>query len=428
MARKNVMEQVKGVAKESASKAGTGVKVKNIGIENLVPYPFNNEDVSYTADIEDGIKNGNFIEPLIVTNCEAVKECGVDLPEGKYMIIRGHRRCEAYKKQKVMEVGCIVRNDFSDKWAIEDCALSGNQYRNQDQDPLLLCERYRREEKLVEARGEKKVAEKVAERMGLSRQQADRYKQFNKVIKDVWVLVRAGKGGMSNFLMMASHSEEEQKEIFIMLADADEKGAQLTRSFVENLVKAYRSGVKSYAEYENNLNSEPKQEVVGSITGSGVSVMSGINTDPSETKENDDSDPLRTGEVNYDFSHREGLDGNKNEYTDERLTEEDYDAIEAVAKSGEKKEKEDKPELSEEEKKVEIGKNISKTIKKLDGMLEDFYDFDSSNDAEIMVNTMGSMITKFLDEMMSIADKYEKDSVYKQNLNEIQKYVNERLE
>ena len=222
---------IKEVAKASAEKAQV-IVVKMINNNNLHDYPNNREDVTDTADLENSIKEIGFTDPIEVTS--------FGQNEGEYMIVSGHRRRSAGVKCGMEAFPCIVK-PFNSQNEVENYVLLANSQRDSAKDPLLFCKRYKmHEEYLKEAGFKGKMRDEIAKRLGISTPQADRYNTMNKVILPVWDMVRDEVVGMSSVLPMASHSEDEQAEIYNIMQEALKKGVTLTRDTVKMIVEKYR--------------------------------------------------------------------------------------------------------------------------------------------------------------------------------------------
>ncbi|MEG0614127.1 MAG: ParB N-terminal domain-containing protein [Oscillospiraceae bacterium] len=228
----NSINLIKNVAKTSNETANV-IQVKMIKSENLIDYPRNNEDIENTADLEKSMLEIGFTDPIEITN--------FDMPDGKYMIVSGHRRRQAGVKTGIETFPCIIIN-FDNENDLRNYVLLSNSQRDSAKDPLLFCKRYKmHEEYLYESGFEGSYRTEIAERLGLSPQQADRYKQFNKIILPVWDLVREEKVGMSSVLKMAVYTEDEQKEILDLLLETLEKGIVLTREICEKVINNYEN-------------------------------------------------------------------------------------------------------------------------------------------------------------------------------------------
>lgn len=220
MARKSVFDRIDEVAKDIEIKSEI-IRIVNIPDEKLIDYPDNNEDVEYTEDLELSMKENGFTDPLEVTDYK--------MEQGSYMIISGHRRRRAARKVGYGSYPSIIRHFKNDK-DFENYILMSNAYRNTEKDPLLYVKRYAMHEKYLDKIGfDGDKATEISKRLGMSRANALRYKQMNKVILPVWDMVRMEKVGMSNVLFMATYSEDEQKEIYKILVELLEKDISLNR-------------------------------------------------------------------------------------------------------------------------------------------------------------------------------------------------------
>ncbi|MCL2412413.1 MAG: ParB/RepB/Spo0J family partition protein [Treponema sp.] len=224
------------VAKSSIANTNTAV-IKLIENSALADYPNNGEDISYTADIEKSISELGFTDPIEVTD--------FGMAGGKYMIVSGHRRRAAGIKCGMDLFPCIIKS-FANESDVQNYVLLANSHRDSAKDPLLYSVRYKmHEDHLKSINFQGSVREEIAERLGISVQQADRYNQMNKIILPVWNLVREDIVGMSSVLPMATLSLEEQKEIFEILKERSLNDIELTREKVKEIIKDYRTKSKS---------------------------------------------------------------------------------------------------------------------------------------------------------------------------------------
>lgn len=92
--------------------------------------------------------------------------------------------------------------------------------------------------------------EEIAKRLGLSVQQADRYKAFFKLIPEIQNLFYKQQAGMSSLLKIAPLSFYEQKEIFDILSNALQNNLSLTRDFVIQTIDYYKNGFTSWKDIE----------------------------------------------------------------------------------------------------------------------------------------------------------------------------------
>lgn len=406
-----VTQGIKEVAQASNEQANL-IMIKYYKDEDLVDYPKNNEDISNTEDIEKSIDEQGFTDPIEITD--------FGMPEGKFMILSGHRRRAAGRKKGIKKFPCILRH-FKTEAEVYNYVLFANAHRDSAKDPLLFAKRYKMHEEYLKEIGFKgSIREEVARRLGFKPAQADRYNQMNKVILPVWDMIREGKVGMSSITDsgMYTHSPEEQEEILKIMKECLKDEGELTRPVVKQIVKGWREGKKSWLEV---IQIEMDETINPSYNngGSGVSVMS-VNaepTEPKETKEKESSPLDRNNEVNYDFSHREGLNGDTDPLIDERLTEEDKEAIEKAIQN------EKKTSITEEEKLLVLGEKISKNISVLNDLLNGFYKFENDEKAESAMQTMSGLIKIIVAEMESIAIDYEKEKVFENVLIEIRNTI-----
>lgn len=389
---------IKEVAKASNEKANL-ITIIYYKDEDLLDYPKNNEDIENTEDIEDSIEEQGFTDPIEITDFDA--------PEGKYYIISGHRRRSAGRKKGLKEFPCILRH-FKTGSEVYNYVLFSNAHRDSSKDPLLYAKRYKmHEDYLKEINFKGSVAEEVAKRLGLKKAQADRYKQMNKVILPIWDMVRDGTVGMSSITDsgLYTHTPAEQEEILKIFKECIDNGAELTRSTASKIVKSYREGKRTWLEVIQIEMGNVKQS-----PHSGVSVMN-INTEPKEQEEQEEhSSPLdRNNEVNYDYSHREGLEGGTDPLASERLTADDYAAIEQADKNGKTEDKAEKegvrkPPLTDEEKKIKAGADIVNHASKLSGLLQDFYKFKDETEEAAAVEVLKEVVCDILAEIDNMSD------------------------
>jgi len=242
------MKKIGEVAGKSAAQAQV-VTVKMVLDGKLHDFEKNGEDISDTADLENSIRELGFTDPIEVTD--------FGMPKGEYMIVSGHRRRVAGRECGINLFPCIIKS-FNSGGEVQNYVLLSNCQRDTSKDPLLMCKRYLLHKKYLTANGiEGNHREIIAERLGLSVAQADRYAAFEKIIEPVWDMVQSGSVGMSSVLMMASHTPEEQSEIFESMRELLGDGLELTRQRIESLIKVYREK-KNEAENkavteENNI-------------------------------------------------------------------------------------------------------------------------------------------------------------------------------
>jgi len=397
-----VAQGIKEVAQVSNEQANL-ITIKYYKDEDLLDYPRNNEDISDTEDIEKSITEQGFTDPIEITdfNCE----------KGKYIIVSGHRRRMAGRKTGLKKFPCILRHFGSDA-EVHNYVLFSNAQRDSAKDPLLFAKRYKMHEEYLKESGFKgSIREEIAGRLGLKPAQADRYNQMNKVILPVWDMIREGTVGMSSITDsgMYTHTPAEQEEILNIMEECLNDTGDLTRPVMKKIVNGFRNGKKTWSEVNEIAHAH--------LPISSVPVVN-IDTNPTETKENDPSPLERNNEINYDYSHREDLPSGADALSEERLTEEDKQAIQKAIQN---EQKEKKVSLTEEEKKIQTGEKISKNITELDELLNDFYKFDSPDKAELAIRTMTGLIKTMITEMEVIGETYDKEEIFANSVEEILK-------
>ncbi|MEG2813836.1 MAG: ParB N-terminal domain-containing protein [Oscillospiraceae bacterium] len=248
----NSINLIKNVAKTSNETANV-IQVKMIKSENLMDYPKNNEDIENTADLEKSMQEIGFTDPIEVTN--------FNMPDGKYMIVSGHRRRCAGVKIGIETFPCIIKS-FENEHELRNCVLLSNAQRDSAKDPLLFCKRYKMHEEYLQESGfQGSFRIEIAQRLGLSTQQADRYKQFNKIILPVWDLVREEIVGMSSVLGMACFTTNEQQEILVLLNASFANNEKLTRDVCERIINNYKNDIKK-AKQKAKDDTQKKKEIL----------------------------------------------------------------------------------------------------------------------------------------------------------------------
>lgn len=81
---------------------GENDKVLFIPDEKLVDYPGNNEDISYTAELEKSVRECGIIDPLEVIPFSPLIS-RLSAYDGYYMILNGHRRRTVGRKLGMTE-------------------------------------------------------------------------------------------------------------------------------------------------------------------------------------------------------------------------------------------------------------------------------------------------------------------------------------
>lgn len=390
----SVKKDIKNVANKSNEKANL-ITIKYYKDEDLLDYPNNNEDVSNTGDIEISIAENGFTDPIEITDfgCE----------EGKFTILSGHRRRMAGRRFGLKEFPCILRHFKSDA-EVYNYVLMSNAQRDSAKDPLLLARRYLGHETYLKNIGFKgKLREEIAKRMGLKPAQADRYKHMNDAIIPLRDMVASGILGMSSITDtgLYAESEENQTEILQILNDyLESEKKNLNRDTVSSIVKAYRNGMKSWNDIKNSQKISEPLPVFDGASDTATSVMN-VSDEPTGSGVHEPSPLDRNNEVDYDYSHRDDLPlPSGDSFDNERLTKDDFDAIDKKNENDKNEEEKRKEPLTEEEKRIKLGKAINDKVLSLYSTIDgEYYDFENEEEKLLAFKNMTSLAIRIIDDI-----------------------------
>lgn len=373
------MKAVANAKKVEQEKAQV-VALQNISNDNLIDNPKNGEDISFTADLEESMKQNGFTDPMEVTD--------FGMESGKYMILSGHRRRQAGIKVfgKEFFFPCIVRH-FDNAEQVQNYTLMANAQRDSAKDPCLFCARYKLHEEYLESIGFKgSKREEIAKRLGISAQQADRYNNMNKIILPVWDMVRAEIVGISSVQPMAKHTKEEQLVIYNIMQSAVDKGVNLSRDTVKKIVDGFREGKTTW------------EEIADMPRDSGLPLNGFADSEPSESRDNGESGN-RNDEVNREHDpiadELNAMDEAEREWNENQQDNED------------EAEEKEKHEPTPEEKALKLGEDIAKQLAKLDTSLQDIWKCKDKESAVDIVINMKSTMLALVDEMVRVSDDWE---------------------
>lgn len=376
------MKAVANAKKVEQEKAQV-VALQNISNDNLIDNPKNGEDISFTADLEESMKQNGFTDPMEVT------DFGMD--NGKYMILSGHRRRMAGVKVfgKEFFFPCIVRH-FDNAEQVQNYTLMANAQRDSAKDPCLFCARYKLHEEYLESIGFKgSKREEIAKRLGISAQQADRYNNMNKIILPVWDMVRAEIVGISSVQPMAKHTKEEQLVIYNIMQSAVDKGVNLSRDTVKKIVDGFREGKTTW------------EEIADMPRDSGLPLNGFADSEPSESRDNGESGN-RNDEVNREHDpiadELDAMDEAERELNENQQDNEDGE---------DEAEEKEKHEPTPEEKALKLGEDIAKQLAKLDTSLQDIWKCKDKESAVDIVINMKSTMLALVDEMVRVSDDWK---------------------
>lgn len=388
------MKAVANAKKVEQEKAQV-VALQNISNNNLIDNPKNGEDISFTADLEESMKQNGFTDPMEVT------DFGMD--NGKYMILSGHRRRMAGVKVfgKEFFFPCIVRH-FDNAEQVQNYTLMANAQRDSAKDPCLFCARYKLHEEYLESIGFKgSKREEIAKRLGISAQQADRYNNMNKIILPVWDMVRAEIVGISSVQPMAKHTKEEQLVIYNIMQSAVDKGVNLSRDTVKKIVDGFREGKTTW------------EEIADMPRDSGLPLNGFADSEPSESRDNGESGN-RNDEVNREHDpiadELDAMDEAEREWNENQQENEDGE---------DEAEEKEKHEPTPEEKALKLGEDIAKQLAKLDTSLQDIWKCKDKESAVDIVINMKSTMLALVDEMVRVSDDWEINEEANKALTEI---------
>lgn len=377
------------------------VTVRMIADGNLLDYPKNNEDVSYTEDIEQSIMELGFTDPIEVTPSGQ--------PDGCYMILSGHRRRMAGRKQGMKEFPCLVR-EFKEKdgpggsieQQIANAVLMANSHRDSGKgDPLLLVHRYKMHEAYLRDSGYTgSIREAVAKRLGLSVQQADRYAQMGKVIPAVWDMVREDTVGMSSVLPMATHNPNEQEVIYGIMQEALANDVELTRSVVKRIVAEYRNGKRTWAAISAGAAAEEQQ-----TKDSGLPLSGDINPDSSDAGVTADEAPVnRNDEVRRE---EDPIAANADLVAQDRAAYEEQREEDATQEPPHGEDDpapmpQPKPTPTQEEIEERNGEAVKKALERLGAAMNEIYSFANADETAAVMDLMKVTASMLAEEIRTL--------------------------
>lgn len=277
-------------AAKEANKNNKTAFVKMISNDDLLDNPKNAEDVTDTADLEASIQEIGFVDPIDVTPFGA--------PDGKYMIVSGHRRRASGVKLGYTEFPCLI-HDFQSDSDVENWLLFLNNYRDSSKDPLLYMRRCQAARAYLENTGFKgNLHEEISRRLGISRKTVFAYLALGKLIAPIQQLVRDDVVGMTSVQPVAQFDPVDQAQIHeIMLRAKDE--TDLTRALMKKICDMFAEGARTWAEISavqpHKIEREPLDESAldPEFAGLGVNQTFASPESSSGEKERDRNDEVR---------------------------------------------------------------------------------------------------------------------------------------
>ena len=366
-------------AAESIMAKADEIKVLDVGL--IDAYVDNNEDVSNIDDLITSMKENGFTDPIEVTNygCE----------DGRYMILSGHRRYTAWTTlhNGKQPIKCIVVDaaKFKADADVKNYVLMANSQRDSAKDPLLLVKRYREHEKYLNDIGfSGSIRKEIANRLGVSEAQADRYRNVGRCISEIQTLVYEEKIGMSTVDPIAPMSESEQKKFYNIIVDAladnDMKGS-ITRPQMTKMIKYFKLEMWTWEAIKAQI----KQESIPDITF----VAPGSNNNSSSSSEDKEVD--RNSEVRREFdpiaANADADDRAQAEYEASRKNSSDDE--------NESNDFSDSDDSSTKERKA--ANDIMRTMKKLDTtLMSKFFEFEDEEAAVLAAKELVNNLQEYI--------------------------------
>jgi len=373
----------KGKSAFAAAKAAESImakadEIKVLDTNLLDSYEDNNEDVSNIDDLIISMKENGFTDPIEVTNY------GCD--EGRYMILSGHRRFTAWTTlhNGKQPIKCIIVDaaKFKTDADVKNYVLMANSQRDSSKDPLLLVKRYGEHEKYLKEIGfNGNIRDEIASRLGVSIQQADRYKALGKCIPEILALVSDEKIGLSTATYIAPLDVEEQKRFYPLLLDSledpDMKGV-ITRTQMPKIIKYFKMELGSWAAIKSEIDQEKISDIPQQKMGAYDGNKKNENTLDRNSEVRKEFDPIAANADEDDKAQAEYDEGKK-----------------AYSESGENTDKSSDSDPSSKERKT--ANDLIRTMKKLEStLITKFFDFEDSKAAVQMAIELKKNLDEYI--------------------------------
>lgn len=382
----------KGKSAFAAAKAAESImakadEIKVLDTNLLDSYEDNNEDVSNIDDLIISMKENGFTDPIEVTNY------GCD--EGRYMILSGHRRFTAWTTlhNGKQPIKCIIVDaaKFKTDADVKNYVLMANSQRDSSKDPLLLVKRYGEHEKYLKEIGfNGNIRDEIASRLGVSIQQADRYKALGKCIPEILALVSDEKIGLSTATYIAPLDVEEQKRFYPLLLDSledpDMKGV-ITRTQMPKIIKYFKMELGSWAAIKSEIDQEKISDIPQQKMGAYDGNKKNENTLDRNSEVRKEFDPIAANADEDDKAQAEYDEGKK-----------------AYSESGENTDKSSDSDPSSKERKT--ANDLIRTMKKLEStLITKFFDFEDSKAAVQMAIELKKNLDEYIINPLNGDDK-----------------------
>jgi len=402
------------VEKKDALKARV-ITVQMISDEDIFDYPNNDLDITDTADLEKSIDEHGFIDPLEVTS--------YGMPEGKYMIVSGHRRRNAGRKKGIKTFPCLIKS-FDNADTVDSYVLFANAKRDTAKDPLLYFRYAKLTQRHLEAIGfTGSMRQEVAERLGITAKHVDRYLKLDRIIDPIINLIQTENLGVSSVEPLFTLNENEQSVVYDMMKECLDYGNDLTRKTVAHIVSEYKKGLTSWQEFDKAINSANSDDITleneqHELKDSGLPLhtYTDANTKPGQSGKGNGGN--RNNEIRREFdpiaANADDADRAKKEWEESR-SEDDNEGDECNYSDND-----DNSTQSEQKKKSRSRKFIN-ALANMENCMFDGFDWDFSDDdvASDAIVRISNFIVDIYDEMKIISTKFDVSDALEEAINNV---------
>ena len=393
------------VGKKDAAKAKV-ITVQNIEENQLFDYPNNNEDITNTIDLVYSMKANGFTGPIEVTD--------FGMPEGKYMIVSGHRRRNAARELGIKIIPCIVKT-FTNADDVDNYVLLANSHRDTSKDPLLMFRRYKMHESYLNNSGfDGNVRTEIAMRLGLSEAQADRWHNMGKIIEPVIDMYQKDEVGMSSIQPLAALDINEQAVVHDMMLDCKNAGNELTRPTIRWIVDGFKEGKTNWEDLSTaikNLNST--EYIPHDLKDSGLPLHTYTEENTQPVQSGRSSERSRNNEVRRAFdpiaANADDADRAHAEWEAQQESDNKSDINNSENNSAAKKSANNKSPHGEDEaekQKTRTGAKMLNLIRNVSNYMGGDYEFSSDDFAADELRAITNVIIDIISEMRIISNKY----------------------
>lgn len=233
------------------------------------------------------------------------------------------------------------------------------------------------------------IVKEISVRLGISDKQCYRYRAMQKIIPDIWEMIREDKVSINSVTKMAQLEEKEQKAVLEMLKKCSEKNGHISRNVAEKIIEGYKSG-KNYDEIMSDPKDKPE------IAGLDYPDSSLTQNEGTQQETKDEPTKDRNDEINREF------DDFSDDDTDLDTPDYDFETDASASNSN---------EVSED---VKNGLDLIKLCDKIDKFNELSIDFESDGYAH--ANTIANAVSTLVD---SLYELYESDIINENDYKEL---------